>query len=103
LDGVGKLVDVRRFTVALNIGGSEAELALSRAGLVGELVPLEVTISIGQNGSAKVSEVVEGVLGEAFPHHAVRVALLAGATTPLDVQAFRRKIPGRENEVSAAV
>jgi radical SAM family uncharacterized protein/radical SAM-linked protein len=103
MDGIGKLVDVRRFTVAARIGDSEAENALERAGLVGALVALEVTISITQNGSAKVSEVVEAILGEPnFPHHSVRVALLAGATTPLDVQAFRRSTPERKSEVSVS-
>jgi radical SAM-linked protein len=97
VEGVGKLVDVRRFTLDARLGDSDAEQTLRDAGLVGALVPLEVTLSITQNGSTKITELVESVLGEpGFPHHAVRVRLLAGATTPLDVLAFRRTAAPRE-------
>ena len=89
--GVGKMVDVRRLTERALLGGAaECEL-FSRAGLVGDLVPLDLTISIGPTGSAKVAEVVEAIVGQpGFPHRAVRVALFAGANSPLEVAAFRR-------------
>jgi radical SAM-linked protein len=103
IEGVGKLVDVRRFTREARLGDAAAEELLRRAGLVGTLVPLEATIALGQNGSAKITELVEALFGErGFPHHAVRVALLAGSTTPLDLVAFRRSPPTRENESEAA-
>ncbi len=104
IDGIGKMVDVRRFTGSLALGGTEADDALSRAGLIGALIPVELTLLFSQSGSAKVTEVVEAITGErGFPHHAVRVALLAGATTPLDVAAFRRPPPTPEipSQVSA--
>ena len=92
--GVGKLVDVRRFTQSAAVARTEDLELLTRAGLVGDLVALDVTISIGPTGSAKIAEVVESVIGEpGFPHRAVRVALLAGNTSPLEVAAFRRPAP----------
>jgi radical SAM family uncharacterized protein/radical SAM-linked protein len=97
VDGIGKMVDVRRYTQSASIGGVEAEQLLLDAGLCGALVPLEVTLRLTQNGSAKLSEVVEAVIGErAFPYHAVRVALLAGEKSPLDVVAFRKTRPPTE-------
>jgi radical SAM-linked protein len=103
IEGVGKLVDVRRFTLDARLGDSQAEQLLRDAGLVGTLVALELTLAIGQTGSAKVSEFVESVFGEAgFPHHAVRVALLAGSTTPLDVAAFRRPPPSHDGKVAVS-
>lgn len=101
IEGVGKMVDVRHFTLQARVGDDAALALLLRAGLVGDLVPVEVSLSLGQNGSAKVAEVVEAILGErGFPHHAVRVALVAGATTPLDVTTFRR-VARTENESAA--
>jgi hypothetical protein len=89
--GVGKIVDVRRFTLAARVGGEREAEAFGRAGLVGSLIPLDLTISVGSSGSAKVTEVVEAIMGEpGFPHRAVRVELAAGGTSPLELAAFRR-------------
>jgi radical SAM family uncharacterized protein/radical SAM-linked protein len=83
VDGLGKIVDVRSFVEHLAVGDATSLASLERAGLVGRMLPLDVTISIGQRGSAKVAEVVEAVLGEkGFPHKAVRVELLLGAVIP---------------------
>ena len=94
ISGVGKIVDVRRFLQALAVGGDAALEKLSAAGIVGRMVPLELTLGISPSGSAKVSEVVEALFEKPLPHLAVRVALLAGAGTPLDLSLFRR--PARE-------
>jgi radical SAM family uncharacterized protein/radical SAM-linked protein len=89
--GVGKIIDVRRFVQAARLGGAAEHDLLERAGLVGSFVPLELTISVGATGSAKVAEVIEAIVGEPhFPHRAVRTALIAGTSTPLDVGAFRK-------------
>jgi hypothetical protein len=91
VDGIGKWVNVRGFVQALALGGDSAQASLEEAGLVGVLVPLEVELSIAQNGTAKVAEVVEALFGEkGVPHHAVRVALLGGANSPLELLAFRK-------------
>ncbi len=76
---------------AVRLGGDAEHDLLERAGLVGSFVPLELTISVGATGSAKVAEVIEAIVGEPhFPHRAVRTALIAGTSTPLDVSAFRK-------------
>jgi radical SAM family uncharacterized protein/radical SAM-linked protein len=93
IGGVGKIVDVRRFIVELALGGDAAHTVLDEAGIVGALVPLEVTIAISPSGSAKISELVEVLFGQALPHLGVRVALIAGAGTPLDLLPHRRIVP----------
>ncbi|MFZ5890830.1 MAG: TIGR03960 family B12-binding radical SAM protein [Myxococcota bacterium] len=104
VDGIGKMVNVRNFTESARIGDVNAEQQLFDAGLCGVLVPLEVTLRLTQNGSAKVSEVVEAITGvRGCPHHAVRVALLAGDKTPLDVAAFRKPKPASEQSASANI
>jgi radical SAM family uncharacterized protein/radical SAM-linked protein len=88
--GVGKLVDVRKYLRALRLGGDAARADLAAAGIVGSVVPLELELAITPTGSAKVSEAVEALFGEAVPHLGVRAALLAGAGTPLDLALHRR-------------
>ena len=97
IEGVGKIVDVRRFVLALGPATPAAERQLAQAGVLGRLEALEATLAIGQSGSAKVSELVEAIFGQALPHLAVRTALVAGTGTPLDVELFRR--PPRETPV----
>ena len=53
-------------------------------------MPLDVTIATGPTGSAKVSEVVEALFGAPLEHLGVRVALFAGATSPLELLPHRR-------------
>ncbi|MEO8902505.1 MAG: TIGR03960 family B12-binding radical SAM protein [Polyangiaceae bacterium] len=92
IEGVGKFVDVRMFVQSLCIGGDESLALLESAGLIGRMVPLDVSIEIGQRGSAKVSEVVEALLGmRDFPHRGVRLALLAGEGTPQDLELHRKR------------
>ncbi len=94
VEGVGKFVNVRQFVQEVRIGGSDSQAVLERAGLIGRMVPVDVTIEIGQRGSAKVAEVVEALLGaKDFPHRGVRRALLAGEGSPRDLELHRKK-PG---------
>jgi hypothetical protein len=91
--GVGKIVDVRHFTQNARVGGAAEQTLLEKAGLIGDLVPLELTISVGASGSAKIAEVVEAIIGEpGFPHRAVRTALLASGASPLDITATREPV-----------
>ncbi len=77
INGIGKQVDVRALVRSLRIGGEPARALLERAGLGGRAVPLEVEISITQSGSAKLSELMEALLGDAaFPFVAVRSELV---------------------------
>jgi radical SAM family uncharacterized protein/radical SAM-linked protein len=89
IDGLGKKVDVRRFVRSVRIGGDEERAALSRAGLLGHLLPIDVVVELGPTGSAKATEVAEALFGAGFPHKAVRWQLLAGDLSPLDITSLR--------------
>jgi len=91
VSGVGKMIDVRHFVKAMSLGDDASLEAIARAGIVGSTVPLEVTIAISPNGSSKVSEVVEALFGAPLEHLGVRVALLAGASSPLELAPHRRE------------
>jgi hypothetical protein len=81
IDGIGKRVDVRSFLRRLAVGDEEALGAITRAGLVGDLVVLTVDVEVRGNGGVKVAEVVEALAGDAdLPHRAVRTAM--GMRTP---------------------
>ena len=105
VDGLGKFVNVRQFVEKLEIGGDDSRELLERAGLIGRMLPLDVTIEIGQRGSAKVAELVEALLGmKDFPHRGVRSALLAGDGTPHDLERHRKRpavIQGASVEATA--
>lgn len=73
--GIGKKVDVGAYLRDVVVG--EGGEALTRAGLVGELVPVRFTTKLVQGGSARPSEVVQALLGEERPVRLVRVGLFA--------------------------
>jgi radical SAM family uncharacterized protein/radical SAM-linked protein len=89
IDGLGKNVDVRRFVQSVRIGGAADRAALGEAGLLGDLLPIEATVALGPTGSAKATEVAEALFGAGFPNKAVRVRLLAGDASPLDIAGLR--------------
>ncbi len=92
VEGLGKMVNVRQFVQKMALGGDDSRGLLERAGLIGRMIAIDVTIEIGQRGSAKVSEVVEALFGTRdFPHRGVRSALLAGSGTPHDLELHRRR------------
>jgi radical SAM family uncharacterized protein/radical SAM-linked protein len=93
VSGIGKMVDVRSYVKAMTLGGEPSRAALVRAGIVGRTVPLDVTIAITPSGSTKVSEVVETLFGAPHEHLAVRVALVAGTGSPLDLALHKRARP----------
>jgi radical SAM-linked protein len=76
IDGIGKRVDVRSFLRVARMGNDQSVAALRRAGIVGDLVPLEIVVDVRGSGGVKATEVVEAVLGDsAIPHRAVRAEL----------------------------
>lgn len=93
IKGIGKNVNVRRHVQTLCVGGEQATAALERAGIVGRVVPLEVTVTMDASGAAKVTEIVEALFGDAVPHVAVRAALLAGEHGPGELERHRRAAP----------
>jgi radical SAM-linked protein len=92
--GIGKMVDVRSFVRELKLGDERSVALLYEAGIVGRVVPLEVTIAISQSGSAKVAEVIQALTDRTDVEHlSVRTALLADGGTPLDLARFRKVKP----------
>jgi radical SAM-linked protein len=89
IDGLGKKIDVRRFLRSVRVGGEAASEALAQAGLIGDLLALDVLVALGPTGSAKAAEIVEALFGPGFPHKAVRLALLSGELSPLDTAGLR--------------
>jgi len=103
VEGLGKMVDVRQFVQSMRLGGDLSRELIERAGLIGRMIALDVTIEIGQRGSAKVSEVVEALFGvRDFPHRGVRYRLLAGAGTPLDLELHRKRPTNIETQTAEA-
>jgi radical SAM-linked protein len=93
IDGIGRIIDVKRFVSSVRLGGQDSVDLVRRAGIVGGYVPLEVSVRITQNGSAKIVEVVEAITGEAgFPFKAVRTALTGGGASAMDLAAHRKPL-----------
>ena len=92
IEGIGKKIDVRAFLRGVRVGvGAEA---LAGAGVVGDLVPIEVDTALSGTGGVRIGEVVEALLGKDLPHRAVRVAMWATKrqerVTPMNLAALRR-------------
>jgi radical SAM family uncharacterized protein/radical SAM-linked protein len=105
IEGIGKIVEVKTYVTALCLGGPDALALVRQAGIVGELVPLDVQVRITANGSVKIGEVVEAVTGDpTLPFKAVRVALMSGSASPMDLAAHRREPTpgGRADELLVA-
>ena len=89
--GTVRQIDVRRHVRQLRMGGERAAQLLARAGLRGDLVPLDVEVRILPTGAIRPGDLVAALTGKPdWPHRAVRTELLAGSTTPLDLEQLRR-------------
>jgi radical SAM-linked protein len=73
--GIGRMVDVGTYLREVVVGEGSDEL--TRAGLVGDLVPLRFATRLVSGGSARPSEVVQALLGAELPVRLVRVGLFA--------------------------
>ena len=85
--GLGRPVDVRQAVNALE-AVPRHHPAWAEAGIVGDYRALKFDLAISERGSAKVTEVVEGIFGlKDLPHFALRWHFLtsAGEATPLDL------------------
>jgi len=78
IEGIGKKVDVRKYTREIAFGDARARDAIARAGIVGDLHAIFVEIAITPSGSAKISEAVEAVFGD-VPAKCVRSELVQSA------------------------
>jgi radical SAM family uncharacterized protein/radical SAM-linked protein len=107
IDGLAKYVDVRSFVTHAVIGGDAAAREVRRAGVLGDLVILEVDVKILGSGGVKTAEIVEAVTGDAgFAHRAIRAALYAEREgrriDPLDLAGVRRgHVESAETSLSA--
>jgi radical SAM family uncharacterized protein/radical SAM-linked protein len=92
IDGIGKRIDVAQYLLSARVG--EGGGVLARAGLIGELMPIEIRLSITDRGTAKASEALEALLGRGdLPARLVRADLLctrAGVrAAPLELATLR--------------
>jgi radical SAM family uncharacterized protein/radical SAM-linked protein len=91
MDGIGKKIDVRHYLERITVDRGGADL--ERAGIVGDIIPIEIVVSLSQQGGVKVSEVIEAFLGVEFPFRAVRAAMWATRNgrriDPMDVESLR--------------
>jgi radical SAM family uncharacterized protein/radical SAM-linked protein len=90
IEGIAKILDVRAYLLRAEVGGAEAQRALTRAGLVGDLCAIDVDCAITGSGAVKASEVAAVIAGDgvtAPAHRAVRLELFgedgAGRFCPL--------------------
>ncbi len=100
IDGIGKMLDVRPYLMRAEVGGADARAQLALAGLVGDLVTLDVDCAIPGSGGVKAVEVAAILAGDGItapPHRAVRVALFgvdeAGSFSPLELGRGPREAP----------
>ena len=114
IDGVAKVLDVRSYLLGARLAGHEAREAIARAGLVGDLVAVEVEVKILGSGAVKSSEIAAVLLGGADaskaatapPHRAIRAALFAlvedERVAPTDLARHRRRPPPELSVAAAA-
>jgi radical SAM-linked protein len=103
IDGVGKIVDVIQFLRSLELAGDDGERFLEEAGIVGRVITLQADLAITQSGAAKIGEVVEALFGSRdVPFVAVRTGLVAGRSTPFDLDAHRKSKEAAPPELTAS-
>jgi radical SAM-linked protein len=100
IEGIGKMVDVRAYLLRAASAGPEELAALAHAGLIGDLVALDVDAEIRGSGAVKSSEIAAVIAGDgviAPPHRAVRLELFGrdgeARFSPLDLARARQKNP----------
>jgi radical SAM-linked protein len=76
IEGIGKIVDVRKYLRRAVVADAFVHGEVLRAGLFGDLVVVDIEVEITGSGSVKASEVALAIAGD-VPHRAVRLALLA--------------------------
>jgi hypothetical protein len=93
VQALGRKIDVRRAVSALGVGSASAAEELRQAGIVGRVVPLEVTCALGNDGTVRLGEVVQALFGEEVPFVGLRAALLASGTSPLELERHQKAKP----------
>ncbi len=102
IERIGKSVNVRSFVQAMARDESAREL-LEISGLRGSFVPIRVRVTARNDGSTKISEVMEMVFGSELPYHAVRTSVgrvIDGRiASPMELE---KKIPKSEEQDAGA-
>ena len=96
--GLGKKIDVRHYLEHVEVDSPTARTLLDRAGIVGDVVPIDVMVRLAASGGVKISEVVEALLGKQALFQSVRAGLWATREgrriDPIDVQLLREARDG---------
>ncbi len=86
--GIKKTIDVRQYLRTVEVGGG-AEW-LTRAGMFGGLVPIAIAMHVPLSGGARISEVIEALLGAAETSaRVVRTFMGMGEHTPFALEVLR--------------
>ncbi|MEO7096686.1 MAG: TIGR03936 family radical SAM-associated protein, partial [Polyangiales bacterium] len=105
--GLGKKIDVRHYLEHVDIDTPAARALLDHAGIVGDVVPIEVVVRLAASGGVKISEVVEALLGKQALFQSVRAGLWAARAgrriDPIDVHLLRDPSFAATNPTSGAV
>jgi radical SAM family uncharacterized protein/radical SAM-linked protein len=106
IDGIGKRVDVAQYLISARVG--EGAPVLARAGLLGELVPIELRLHVTPSGTAKASEALEALLGSnELPARFVRAALSCThrgvSASPLELETLRAAFSPAAEAVSVSL
>jgi radical SAM-linked protein len=86
--GIKRTIDVKQYLRSVDIGEGAEQLA--RAGMLGGLIPIAVSLHLPSQGGARVSEVIEALLGAAETSaRVVRTFMGMGEHTPLALEVLR--------------
>jgi radical SAM family uncharacterized protein/radical SAM-linked protein len=91
VDGIKRKIDAKGSVLGLGLGGDKARAALAQAGIVGRILPLELSLRVDGNGSVRPREVVEA-LGLPGPALVVRSELLGRGKPPLELEWHKKPV-----------
>jgi radical SAM family uncharacterized protein/radical SAM-linked protein len=96
---LGRIIDARTHLAHAQVAGPEGHALIDRAGLIGDLIALDVLVTISPAGAVKPVELAAVLTGEATaaaapPHRAIRAELFGGDPraqrwSPLDLARTR--------------
>lgn len=88
--GIKRRIDVKAGIAELRLGQSSDYELLDQAGVVGRLSCLAVRAPLSAAGAVRVREMVEALFEKDFPFIAVRTALCAKETSPLELEVHKK-------------
>jgi hypothetical protein len=95
-------IDIRAACESLELGRASDVPLLVDAGLPGDAAPLAFTLNLAPNASARPAELLEALLLVTDPPcPVVRVGLLAGNVSPLDLSGLRKQFSERRRDAES--